>query len=105
MEGFGLPVLEAMASGTPVIASDAASLPEVGGPAPAYFNPTDVAAMADSLGQVLGNPDRQHNMIKLGLAHAEQFHPDAVGPKVQAFWDALGCRSFGHDEALSSTRE
>jgi glycosyltransferase involved in cell wall biosynthesis len=90
MEGFGIPVLEAMASGTPVIASDATSLPEVGGPAAAYFNPTDVAGMAATLEQVLSDQDRLQSMIELGLAQAKQFHPDSVGLKVQAFWDALG---------------
>jgi glycosyltransferase involved in cell wall biosynthesis len=89
MEGFGIPVLEAMASGTPVIASNATSLPEVGGPAAAYFNPTDVAAMGATLKDVLGDPDRQHKMIELGLTQAKEFHPDTLGQQVQAFWDAL----------------
>jgi glycosyltransferase involved in cell wall biosynthesis len=89
MEGFGIPVLEAMASGTPVISSDATSLPEVGGPAAAYFNPTDVEGMAATLERVLSDKDRLQNMIELGLTQAKQFHPDTVGPKVQAFWDGL----------------
>lgn len=89
MEGFGIPVLEAMASGTPVIASNATSLPEVGGPAAAYFNPTDVTAMAVTLKQVLGNPRRQQKMIELGLERAQMFHPDIVGKTIQKFWDTL----------------
>jgi glycosyltransferase involved in cell wall biosynthesis len=91
MEGFGIPVLEAMASGTPVIASNTTSLPEVGGPAAAYFNPTDVAAMTIALKQVLGDPHRQQKMIGLGLAQAQIFHPDIVGKTIKNFWDTLKC--------------
>jgi glycosyltransferase involved in cell wall biosynthesis len=89
MEGFGIPVLEAMASGTPVITSNTTSLPEVGGPAANYFDPTDVAGIAIALKQVLDHPDRQQKMIELGLTQANKFHPESVRLQIQAFWDAL----------------
>lgn len=59
-EGFGLPVLEAMAAGATVLTSDISSLPEVGGDAVAYTNPTDVAAMSKQLQNLLcDNPLRE----------------------------------------------
>lgn len=98
VEGFGLPVLEAMASGTPVIASDAASLPEVGGPAAVYFDAKDTAAMAATLKHVLDNPDRQRRMIELGIAQANKFHPEVVGRQIQAFWDELAANGASADQ-------
>jgi glycosyltransferase involved in cell wall biosynthesis len=64
-------------------------LPEVGGPAANYFDPTDVAGMATALKQVLDYPERQQKMIELGFAQANKFHPDSVRLQIQAFWDAL----------------
>jgi glycosyltransferase involved in cell wall biosynthesis len=89
MEGFGIPVLESMASGTPVLASNATSLPEVGGPAGTYFDPYDSASIGASLKNVIDDPGKAQKMIEQGLSQAQKFHPDTVGPQVKAFWDAL----------------
>ncbi len=89
MEGFGIPALEAMASGTPVVLSNAGSLPEVGGDAAVYFDPRDVEAMAKSLTQVLSDPQMQQRMMEAGLQQAQRFHPDAVQREVQEFWKGL----------------
>lgn len=95
MEGFGIPLLEAMASGTPAASSDAGSLPEVGGSAPIYFDPKDTEAMASVLSQVLGDTQLQQRMIEAGLQRAERFHPDAVQHEVEGFWKELASQLCG----------
>jgi glycosyltransferase involved in cell wall biosynthesis len=72
-EGFGLPVLEAMASGAPVIASDASSLPEVGGQAARYFDPRRVDALADVLLTVLRDTKIREKMSADGIERARRF--------------------------------
>jgi len=71
-EGFGLPVLEAMACGCPAITCHNSSLPEVGGDAVLYVDPDSVDAMWDALGAVL-DPARRQELITKGLAQADRF--------------------------------
>ena len=72
-EGFGLPVLEAMACGTPVIASRAASIPEVVGDAGILLDPLDVPTWTDAIVSVINDDDRRSAMRAKGLARAAQF--------------------------------
>jgi glycosyltransferase involved in cell wall biosynthesis len=72
-EGFGLPVLEAMACGTPVIASRAASIPEVLGDAGILLDPLDSAAWTDAIVNVINDDDRRGLMRAQGLARATEF--------------------------------
>lgn len=72
-EGFGLPVLEAMACGTPVITSDVSSLPEVAGDAAILVDPKDAFALAANIAKVLEDPSLRSAMSQKGLARAKQF--------------------------------
>jgi glycosyltransferase involved in cell wall biosynthesis len=72
-EGFGLPVLEALACGAPVVASHASSLPEVLGDAGLYCDPYDAASIAASIAGVLASPDLARRLRQAGPARAAQF--------------------------------
>jgi glycosyltransferase involved in cell wall biosynthesis len=72
-EGFGLPVLEAMACGTPVVSSNAASLPEVVGKAGLLVNPTDTDALAEAMDLLLSNAALRQQYIAQGKIQARRF--------------------------------
>jgi glycosyltransferase involved in cell wall biosynthesis len=72
-EGFGFPVLEGMAAGVPVIASDTSSLSEVAGDAAFLVSPTDIAALAEAISQVLTNPSLGAELRNRGLERARQY--------------------------------
>ncbi len=75
-EGFGLPVLEAMACGRPVITSDVSSLPEVAGvdgSAARLIDPTNIEALAEAMAQLMSQPDLRASMSEGGLARSARF--------------------------------
>lgn len=72
-EGFGLPVLEAMACGAPVVTSNVASLPEVAGEAAVLTDPTDLDAVAAAIMDVLSSPNRRAAMSKAGTHRAREY--------------------------------
>ncbi|HET7724587.1 MAG TPA: glycosyltransferase family 1 protein [Propionibacteriaceae bacterium] len=76
-EGFGIPVIEAMAAGTPVIASNVSSLPEVCGGAALLVDPLDTDALACRLEEVLDDQDLRASLSTRGLANASRYSWDA----------------------------
>lgn len=86
MEGFGLPVLEAMACGTPVVTAPTSSLPEAAGEAALYADPSDEAAIADRLSSLLTDPGLATRCRELGLRRAALFRWEASGQRLAALF-------------------
>jgi glycosyltransferase involved in cell wall biosynthesis len=91
-EGFGLPVLEAMASGCPVITSRVASLPEVGGDAAAYVDPLEVASIRDALDRLARDPERRSAMRAAGLGQARRFSYEATAEATLGVYETVSGR-------------
>ncbi len=72
-EGFGLPILEAMAAGSPVVAARTSSLPEVGGDAALYADPNDPAGLAERVAQACEDRPLRQGLISQGIARAREF--------------------------------
>jgi len=72
-EGFGLPILEAFACGTPVICAKTASLPEVAGEAALYFDPDDINALAKAMRMILTDENLRQELINKGRERVRQF--------------------------------
>lgn len=89
-EGFGLPVLEAMACGTACLTSSVSSLPEVAGDAAVLVDPADVEAIADGLRRVLGDPGLRGDLAARGLSRAGTFTWDRTARETLAFLKACG---------------
>jgi glycosyltransferase involved in cell wall biosynthesis len=91
-EGFGLPLVEAMACGCPVITSSVSSLPEIGNDAALYCNPDDEEAVARLIGKVLSNPVMAKEMAQKGKKRAQLFHPEGRTHALMSFYN----RVLGH---------
>jgi glycosyltransferase involved in cell wall biosynthesis len=88
-EGFGLPVLEAMACGTPVITGNRSSLPEVVGQAGLVVDPTDVAALAHSIEQVLTEDTLRRQLAMAGIKQAARFTWPRMAGQVMKLYKGL----------------
>lgn len=85
-EGFGLPIIEAMACGCPVITSSVSSLPEIGGDAALYCNPNDQEAVERTILKVVENPALARDMSQKGKKRARTFHPEGRIEALMAFY-------------------
>jgi glycosyltransferase involved in cell wall biosynthesis len=85
-EGFGLPLVEAMACGCPVITSSVSSLPEIGNDAALYCNPDDEEAVVRLILKVISNPVLAKEMTQKGKKRAQLFHPEGRTHALMSFY-------------------
>jgi len=88
-EGFGLPPLEAMACGTPVISSNTSSLPEVVGDAAVTVDPLDIEALASSIAAVLDNAELRAQMSRRGLGRARTFSWETTAGIIKRVYEGV----------------
>jgi glycosyltransferase involved in cell wall biosynthesis len=88
-EGFGLPALEAMACGTPVLLSRRGSLPEIGGAAARYFEPDRVDGLCELLYTIFKNKDLRKEMSRMSLSQAAQFTWERTARQTLAAYDRI----------------
>ena len=82
-EGFGLPLVEAMACGCPVVASNVASIPEVCGTSAVYVNPTSVESIAAGIQRVASNDSMRSSLRQSGLKRVRRFRPEVAVAEIQ----------------------
>jgi glycosyltransferase involved in cell wall biosynthesis len=104
-EGFGLPALEAMLCGCPVIVARAASLPEVVGEAAMLVDPADVQAVVQAMARLDSDERLRRKLIALGRAQAERFDSGDSARRMRALYEqlAIGSRKseLGHEDSSS----
>lgn len=86
-EGFGIPVAEALASGTPVITSNTSCLPEVGGSAAFYVNPSKPEEMAEGFRKIYNDKELAASMREKGFIQAKRFAPETYASQVMCMYE------------------
>jgi glycosyltransferase involved in cell wall biosynthesis len=98
-EGFGLPALEAMLLGTPVITSNTASMPEVVGDAALTVDPYDISALVQAIRAVDGDPALRARLAEAGPRRAALFSPERYAERLAALYSRLGIPVAGPADA------
>ncbi|MCL4519598.1 MAG: glycosyltransferase family 4 protein, partial [Thaumarchaeota archaeon] len=88
-EGFGLPPLEAMASGTPVVCAKKASLPEMVGEGGILLDPTDIKGFADAIASILTDETLKADLSRRGLQRAKRFTWERCAEEMLAVYESL----------------
>ena len=88
-EGFGIPLLEAFAVGTPVICSNTTSLPEIAGDAALFFDPSRPAEMAEKMLLLVKNDDLWKTFQAKGFEQGKKYFPEKVEEKITDYWNTI----------------
>lgn len=88
-EGFGMPILEAQATGRPVITSSILSMPEVGGDAAHYVDPYDVDAISNGINKIISDSSYRDQLIKKGLENIKRFDPEVIANQYKALYEEI----------------
>lgn len=88
-EGFGIPIIEALYSGIPVVAAIGSCLEEAGGPDSIYVHPDDIKGMADAFKQIYTDPERKKNMIEKGHSFAKRFSEEKQAEEILNIYKKL----------------
>lgn len=88
-EGFGLPILEAQATGRPVITSNRGSMPEVAGDAALLVDPDDVSAIRAALVRLMADPDLRQSLARRGFDNIRRFQPESIAAQYEAIYREL----------------
>jgi glycosyltransferase involved in cell wall biosynthesis len=99
LEGFGLPLIECMACGTPVVTSGSSSMPEIAGPAAVYVDPSSPHGIASATAALLRDPEHRNRLVELGKERAQRFRwDDAARATAAVLRDAAGLPNEHADE-------
>jgi glycosyltransferase involved in cell wall biosynthesis len=88
-EGFGLPALEALACGRPVVASSVSSLPEILGPAAVYFDPYSVDDMAEKIANLIEDMQKQVELVSAGSLQVQKYNWDICAKETLAVYNSV----------------
>jgi glycosyltransferase involved in cell wall biosynthesis len=88
-EGFGIPLLEAFATGTPVVCSNATSMPEIAGDAALFFDPENPEEMAEKISIVIKNKDIWKMLQSNGSTQSKKYSPEKVKEKINSYWNTM----------------
>lgn len=103
-EGFGIPLLEAMACSCPVAAARAASIPEVAGDAARYFDPEDTAAITAALADVADSPDLRASLVENGLARCQLFSETTMARRTREVYELVAAQARSGDPSTARAR-
>lgn len=88
-EGFGIPLIEAMALGTPIACSNTSCFPEVTGNAALHFNPQNIQSISDALSKLIKNSELFNTLQKRGLIQVRKYHPNLFDKQVKKIWELI----------------